>query len=432
MSFAFIRSPNTLAFWRELAARDPAAAARTFHERVAALSAAERRAIFAFVPDEGTLAHSFAAAVRQGGPLAGVPYVLKDLFSVEGRRVGAGSTFLAEVRDAETVDAPIVVRLRQLGAVLAGITHLHEFAFGITGENPHFGDCPNPRLPGRLSGGSSSGSVACVAGGLVPLGIGTDTGGSIRVPAAFCGVWGHRGKPRSGFMEHCFPLAPTFDTAGWFTTSHHDLVQATRALYEGPVPTSASKPLARIPALLLPSEVDPDLAAHLDAAAREIAEPLPDDLLRAFLAVTSEAGAAFTAIQGAEAAGVHAAWVDTCRDRYDPAVWNRLDRGRKRTQAEVDAAFVTRERIQRVFDDIFARFSGLVLPSSPFPALAKEHCTEEARRRILQLTAPCSHAALPALAVPVHLPDGAFGGLQVITPEPHTALGLIQDGMIAR
>lgn len=424
MPFAHISSPNTFAFWRELAARDPAAAARTFHERVAALSEAERRAIFAFIPDEATLTRSFAAAVRQGGPLAGVPYVLKDLFSVAGRRIGAGSAFLAEVRDAETVDAPIVVRLRQAGAVFAGSTHLHEFAFGITGENPHFGDCPNPRLPGRLSGGSSSGSVACVAGGIAPLGIGTDTGGSIRVPAAFCGVWGHRGKPRSEFMEHCFPLAPTFDTAGWFTTNVRDLECATRALY-GATPSPVARPLARIPALLLPSEVEPALAEHLDAAAREMAEPLPDDLLRSFLEVTADAGTAFTAIQGVEAAAAHAEWIDACRERYDPVVWGRLDRGRKRSKAEFEAGLVVRERIQGIFDRIFARFSGLVLPSSPFPALTKAGCTEEARRRLLQLTAPCSHAALPALAVPVGLPDGATGGLQVITQEPQAAFGLI-------
>jgi amidase/aspartyl-tRNA(Asn)/glutamyl-tRNA(Gln) amidotransferase subunit A len=425
MPFPDVGSPNTFAFWQDLARRDPAAADRTFHERVAALSESERRAIFAFVPDERALTHAFETGVRHGGALAGVPFVVKDLFSVEGHKVGAGSRFLASQREPEVIDAPVVRRLRHEGAVFAGITQLHEFAFGITGENPHYGDCPNPRLPGRVSGGSSSGSVAAVAGGLVPLGIGTDTGGSIRLPAAFCGVWGHRGQPRTEFTEHCFPLAPSFDTAGWFTTNRHDLVTAMRALY-GPAPFQpVNKPLARIPSLLLPSDLDPAFAQHIDAAARGIAETLDDDLLREFLDATTDSAASFTAIQGAEASTIHADWIDSLREDYDPVVWGRLDRGRKRGAAEVAAAHVTRERIKKVFADILARYSGLVLPASPFPALTKAGCTEEARRRILQLTSPCSHACLPALAVPVDLPDGASGGLQVITAEPQTALGLV-------
>jgi len=425
MPFPDVASPNSFAFWQDLARRDPAGAARTLHQRVAALSETQRRAIFAFLPDERTLAHAFDTSIRHGGALAGVPFVVKDLFSIEGHKVGAGSRFLSSLREPEVLDAPIVLRLRHEGAVFAGITQLHEFAYGITGENPHFGDCPNPRLPGRVSGGSSSGSVACVAGGLVPLGIGTDTGGSIRLPAAFCGVWGHRGVPHADFTQHCFPLAPSFDTAGWFTTCRDDLVTAMRALY-GPAPFQPStKPLGRIPALLLPSDLDPAFAQHLDAAAREIAEPVPDDLLREFLEATADAAGAFAVIQGVEASGIHDAWIDPMREHYDPVVWSRLDRGRNRTRPEFLAAGATREWIRRVVAKIFVHFSGLVLPAAPFAALTKAGCTEDARRRILQLTTPCSHAALPALAVPVALADGAWSALQVITQEPQDALGLL-------
>lgn len=425
MTFPDVASPNSFAFWRDLASQDPSAAARLVHARIAALPEAARRAIFAYVPDGHTLTESFAQSLRHGGPLAGVPFVVKDLFAVAGQRIGAGSAFLASEREPEVVDAPLVRRLHQLGAVFAGITHLHEFAFGITGENPHFGDCPNPRLEGRVSGGSSSGSVACVGGGLVPLAVGTDTGGSIRLPAAFCGVWGHRGKPHSEFMEQCFPLAPSFDTAGWFTTSRADLLAATRALYGAAAYQPATKPLARIPSLLLPSEVEPSFAQHVDAAARALAEPLPDDLLRAFLDATADAAPAFTAIQGVEASAIHAPWMETHRGAYDPVVWARLDRGRRRSAEEHANALQTRERIRAMFQAIFERFSGLVMTVSPFPALTKAQCTEEARRRILQLTSPASHAALPAIAVPVTLPDGTFGALQVITPEPQTAFDLI-------
>lgn len=422
MPFADLASPNSFSFWRDLAQRDPRAAARTVLQRIAALDAAARRAIFAHVPDEAALAGAFEISLRHGGALAGIPYVVKDLFALAGHRVGAGSTFLSTLREPAGVDAPLVVRLRHHGAVFAGITHLHEFAYGITGENPHFGDCPNPRLPGRVTGGSSSGSVAAVAGGIVPLGIGTDTGGSIRLPAAFCGVWGHRGQPRDEFIQHCFPLAPSFDTAGWFTHNRHDLVTITRALY-GEAPFAPTrKTLAYVPSLLLPSDMDPAFARHIDAAARDLAEPLPDDLLRGFLEATAQAGPAFTIIQGVEAAAIHATWMDSHRAHYDPVVWSRLDRGRRRTEAELTGAQEVRARIRAAFAGIFERFSGLVMPASPFPALTKPECTEDSRRRILQLTAPASHAALPALVVPVGLPDGASGGLQVITPHPLAAL----------
>lgn len=425
MPFPDATSANTFAFWRDCATRDPAAAAALLHQRVDRLGAGEQRAILASVPGVRTLTDAFAASIRRGGPLAGVPFMVKDLFAIEGHCIGAGSAFMAATRDPEVMDAPIVTRLRREGAVFAGITHLHEFAFGITGENPHFGDCPNPRLPDRLSGGSSSGSVAAVAAGLVPLAIGTDTGGSIRVPAAFCGVWGHRGTPHHEFTQHCFPLAPSFDAAGWFTATKPDLLTTLRALY-GPAPFKpTTKPLARIPSLLLPSEIEPSFAEHLDTAARELAEPLPDDLLRAYLAATEASAAAFTTIQGREAAAVHEPWLDTRREAYDPVVWARLDRGRKRGDDELAAARATRARIRTMFETIFDRFSGLVMAASPFPALAKAGATEQARTRILQLTTPCSHAGLPALAVPVGLPDGTCGGLQVITPEPLTALAAL-------
>ena len=139
-------------------------------------------------------------------PLRGVPYFLKDLFDLAGTKTRAGARFLSEVRPLPAQDAAIVQAFRRCGAACAGKTHLHEFAFGLTGENPHYGDCTHPRFPGRTTGGSSSGSAAAVAAGIVPLATGTDTGGSIRVPAAFNGIWGH--KPTWGVVPtdgHFFP-----------------------------------------------------------------------------------------------------------------------------------------------------------------------------------------------------------------------------------
>ena len=122
---------------------------------------------------------------------------------------------------------------------------LFEFAWGLTGENAHFGDCEHPRFPGRTSGGSSSGSAEAVAAEIVPLAIGTDTGGSIRVPAAFCGIFGYRGVPGEPWITDAVQLAPSFDTAGWFTRSGADMM---RQLIEALVGLRTSE---RTPARLL-------------------------------------------------------------------------------------------------------------------------------------------------------------------------------------
>src|SRR5579859_2495999 len=168
----------TFADWQLLG---PQAAAREIRRRVEErLDPLQRRAAFACVPDEAALAAAFAAA-PPGSPLRGVPYALKDMFDVSGFPTYAGSSFLPEVRPAPTAESRVVHALRDAGAVFAGKTHLFEFAWGLTGQNAHYGDCERPGSPGRTTGGSSSGSAAAVAADIVPFAIGTDTGGSIRV-----------------------------------------------------------------------------------------------------------------------------------------------------------------------------------------------------------------------------------------------------------
>src|SRR5687767_13094665 len=149
--------------WQQLA---PQKAAREIHDRVRTrLSPAQQRAAIAYLGSEESLTASFSAA-RRDTPLGGVPFFTKDIFDVGGIPTYGGSTFLPEVRPTRPVDGAFVQAVRETGAVLAGKTHLHEFAYGVTGENPNYGDCENPKAPGRTTGGSSSGSVAVVAAGI--------------------------------------------------------------------------------------------------------------------------------------------------------------------------------------------------------------------------------------------------------------------------
>ncbi|MEM7791640.1 MAG: amidase, partial [Verrucomicrobiota bacterium] len=165
------------------------------------------------------------------GPLAGVPYGLKDLFDFAGVPTHNSSVFPELLDKSVEVDSDLVQKLKAMGASCAAKTQMNEFAYGLSGENPHYGDCPHPRLKDCLSGGSSSGSAHIVAAGYLPLAFGTDTGGSIRVPAAWCGIYGIRWVPGYS-MKGAFPLAESFDTMGWFTRSAAEMVTVLKAWFD--------------------------------------------------------------------------------------------------------------------------------------------------------------------------------------------------------
>lgn len=395
--------------WRALS---PAAAAREFLTRVQTrLGAAQRRAVFSHLPDERTLTEAFARAGR-AQPLGGVPFAIKDLFDLDGVPTWAGSTFLPEVRPTPTSDSAFVRALRTAGAVPMGKTQLHEFAYGITGENPHYGDCEHPHFPGRTTGGSSSGSAAAVAAGIVPLALGSDTGGSVRVPAAFCGVWGFRMSPREPWIADAFPLAPSFDTAGWFTATAADMRTAYAALV-------GSRPATRSPrgCFLAPPGLDHEVANAFHAAASRLGPVADlttgDALLGAFLPSVQT----YNTIVADEAWAVHHSWAERFRERYDPAVWSRLNRVHALTAEQRAFAQAHAAALRQTWTDFFRTYDFLVLPATPCAALTKAECTLENRTRILTLTAPASIGGLPVLTIPVPLPSGLTTGLQVVVPD---------------
>lgn len=399
----------TFADWQRLA---PADASRELLRRAQSLLAAQRRAAIARLPSTTELTERFATAPR-GSALAGVPYFLKDLFDVRGEPTLAGSTFLSEVRPTPAADCTLVETLRTAGAVLAGKAHLHEFAYGLTGENSHYGDCEHPRFPGRTSGGSSSGCAALVAAGVVPFAIGTDTGGSIRVPAAFCGLYGMRLTPRHPWIADAFPLAPSYDTAGWFTATASDMRAAATALL-------GFMSGARTPhgIFVEPPGLEPDVAVACRSKAASFATPA-DRLTRdAWLAAMANVAGHYNVLGSLEAWEVHAGWAERFRSRYDPAVWDRLVRARQWTAAQIAAARAAADGVRRCWAQVFAAHDFLALPATPMPALTKTQCTAENRGRLLALTAPASLAGLPVLTLPVSLPSGLTTGLQIVMPEP--------------
>ncbi|HEY4249103.1 MAG TPA: amidase [Lacunisphaera sp.] len=407
------KTPVTLPFktWQ---AMTPARAAHEVHARVDALSVEFRKAALAWWRPENELAADFARGeARQA--LHGVPYLLKDLFDLTGVPMLAGSTFLDQVRPLPTRDSEIARRLRERGAGCAGKSQLVEFASGLTGENPHYGDCPHPQFPDRLSGGSSSGSAALVAAGVVPLSIGTDTGGSVRVPAAFCGLYGFRLTPRDALIADAFSLAPTMDTAGWFTANAADMLTTWTALV-GAAPSHATPRGCYLPMSTLLTLADPEITRACDEAAAgwgERADPRTESLL-----LESWEGSidAYLTIGMSEANAVHRDWLGPYREHYDPLIWQRFHDAGSYPPERIASARAKQKEIWAAWRQFFLNYDYLILPAAPCPAPRKADCTVELRRSIIRLTAPASLGGLPVVSIPVPLPSGMTGGLQVIVP----------------
>lgn len=336
------------------------------------------------------------------GPLAGVRLAVKDLFALRGQAIGGGSArWLAEA-PAQTATAASVRTLLAAGATVAGLAHTDELAFSLAGVTASYGAVPNPVAPGRVSGGSSSGPAAAVAGHAADLGIGTDTAGSIRVPASYCGLYGLR--PTHGVIsaDAVLPLAPSFDTVGLLTRDPGLLATAADLL----LPSSSGLP---VDVLLRPSDLleslAPDVRLAFDSAALALAgrtscriEPAPE------LAAAVEVWLpAFRAVQAAEAWQAHGEFVACARDDLEPAVVARFESGRDLTDAAVAQAREVLAAARATLADLLTPGVALLLPASSSPALPLDLPAEQvdtARAATLRLTCLASLAGLPSVALP--------------------------------
>ncbi|MBI2515360.1 MAG: amidase [Opitutae bacterium] len=404
-------APLPLAAWQALS---PGDAAREIHRRVAALPGKLRAAALAHLRSEAEIAGDLAAAPA-GAPLRGVPYLLKDLFDAAGLPTLAGSTFLTRVRPTPG-DSAVVKLLRERGAALAGKTHMVEFASGLTGENPHYGDCPHPRFPDRLAGGSSSGSASLVAAGVTPLAIGTDTGGSVRIPAAFCGLFGFRLTPGDDLIRDAFPLSQTMDTAGWFTASAVDLRTVLRAIVGTPDTAARELRGCYIPGHALLPGMNPEVDAACEAVARNWSAPADEATRATLLEAWKDSVDAYLVIGMSEAHAVHRDWLAPYHEHYDPVIWQRFTDAGRLPPEKIAAARATLATVRASWREFFKAYDFLALPCAPFPALRKAECTPAARQAIIRLTAPASLGGLPCLTIPVPLPSGLTAGVQVILP----------------
>jgi len=396
------------------------------------------------------------AAGRPVGPLAGVPVAVKNLFDIEDLPTLAGSKIRRDAAPPSR-DATLVRRLTAAGAILIGALNMDEFAYGFVTENAHDGPARNPHDPSRIAGGSSGGSAAAVAAGLVPLTLGSDTNGSIRIPASLCGVFGL--KPTYGRLSRqgVFPFVESLDHVGPFARSVEDLALAYDVL-QGPDPEGdalcvrAAEPLSgRLEDLAeRPLRVGvlggwfqqgafPEVLDALGRVADAFADAAPVELAGAQAA--RAAAFCLTAFEGGE---LHRDDLAARALDYDPAVRDRLLAGALLPKGVHEAA----RRFRTIFRDevreAFQRFDILLAPSSVCPAPPIGQATMEmdgvpvsVRKNLGAFTQPISFIGLPVVAAPVNRPGQLPVGVQIIAPPWRedlafaAALRLQRDGVVA-
>jgi aspartyl-tRNA(Asn)/glutamyl-tRNA(Gln) amidotransferase subunit A len=396
----------------------PVEVAREHLDRIARLDPALR--CYITVTPERALERARAAekdlrAGRRRGPLHGVPFGLKDLVDTAGVRTTAGSRILADRVPAR--DAAVAERLEAAGGVLLGKHNLHEFAYGTTNANPHYGQCLNPWSPGHVPGGSSGGSAAALAAGLCALAVGTDTGGSIRIPVAACGVVGL--KPTLGRVSRrgVFPLAWSLDHVGPMARTVTDAAALLGLLAGGDPedPWCAARPT---------EDFGRDLEAgveglRLGTPRRGFGAGLEPDVERAVeeaLAVLERLGArrvdveigplepAYTAFHGilaSEAAALHGPWLRTRPEDYGEAVRQALEHGVFVSGADYVNARRTQARVREAVAAAFGRADVLVTPALPRTAPpVGESPSREPAVAWNRLLVPFNLAGVPAIAVP--------------------------------
>lgn len=366
----------------------------------------------AFVPGPRT-----RIAGAASGPLAGLTFGLKDLYDIAGEVTGGGNPDFRRTHPPAAAHATCATLLLAAGATLVGRTITVELAYGLTGENVFDGTPKNPAAPDRFPGGSSCGSAAAVAAGLADIAIGSDTGGSVRIPASYCGIFGIRPSWGAVNAVGCLPLAPSFDTVGWFARDGMTLARVGRVLLpEQDEPT---------PGPLLVVE---DSWENADAAT---AAALADSLGR----LEAEFGPAmrirlmpgpgglhplhelFLAASAPEAWASHGGWITAVKPTFGPGVAPRFEMARTLDPARIAAARAGRAAFARKIRPLLEGGAVLVQPTAPGPAPKLDASREEQQRvreAIIRVTAIAGLAGLPEVSIPGGQVDGAPVGISLV------------------
>lgn len=356
-------------------------------------------------------------AGAEDGLLSGLTFAVKDIIDVAGCRTGCGNPDWLRTHAPAQRSAPVVQRLVEAGAAMIGKTVTEEMAYSLIGENAHYGAPVNVNAPGRVAGGSSSGSAAAVAAGEAHFALGSDTGGSVRIPASFCGIYGLRPTHGRIPLQGIMPLAASYDTIGWFARDPAVMSGVGHVLLED----------WREPEILTRLYVPEDLWALADDAVQAALAPALERLeelvgpQQGFLigddSGTAAQAEAYMVLQGREAWETHRDWVEAERPAFGPGIAERF-----RMIATIADDAVARWSAWR--EDFSVRLRGLLnegavmaLPAAPCIAPLRGSPQDElgdVRKRILMMTSAAGHAGLPQISIPTARVEGCPVGFSIV------------------
>ncbi len=363
--------------------------------------------------------HSRPVSAGSGeGPLTGLAFAVKDVFDIAGYKTGFGSPEWLATHEPATATASAVQRLLDAGARMVGKTLTDELAYSLTGENVHYGTPVNPAAPDRVPGGSSNGSASAVAGGLVDFALGTDCGGSVRLPASYCGIFGIRPTVDRVPLDGVIPFGPPFDVAGWFARDAGLLETVGRVLLGEP----ASPPPRR---LLRGVDVFEAVEDRVAAALEDAVARVEDAVAPAVDVSLDEGGLGhwfetFRVVQGASIWSNLGGWVTETRPRLGAGAKMRLDWAAGLDSRAIAAARADHAAIRNRLDSVLDDGDVLVIPTSPRAAPLKNTPLDDIeirfRNQAMHLLCIAGLGGLPQVSLPMATIDGLPLGLSLVGP----------------
>jgi Asp-tRNA(Asn)/Glu-tRNA(Gln) amidotransferase A subunit family amidase len=366
------------------------------------------------------LADIFADAQNRP-PLYGIPISIKDCFDVVGATTSCGSHYYAQLNPNARKNSWVAQRLLDAGAIIPGKTHLHQLAYGITGENADYGNCVQPRDATLLTGGSSSGAAASVQEGSALAAIGTDTGGSVRVPAALCGLAGYRASLGVSRGEErwygAFHLAPSFDTLGLLFRDLRDGPALANAIYDIPAAPTPTQLRIGYAGDDFTHDCEPEVLSAFAAWKQHLTHHC-STLTPIDTAFWADSLEIFSTIQASEAAQIH-------RGRYqyfEPAIADRLAWGASITTTQLEVLHRRLDIFRSQISSLFQHVDLLLVPCAPVSKLLAGKDQSNIRKAILRYTTPASLAGLPTVTLAGEAIGAPFGtGMQLIAAPMHDA-----------
>lgn len=354
----------------------------------------------------------------RSGPLAGLTFAAKDLFDVAGHGTSAGNPDWLDSHPPPKANSWPVQALLDAGAMLTGKTITDELAYGMTGRNFHYGAPINAAAPDRITGGSSSGSASVVSGKAVDFALGSDTGGSVRIPASYCGLFGIR--PTHGRISTAgvVDLAPSFDTVGWFARDAALMERIGRVLLRDETrPASPTRLLVGEDLFeLADREVAMSVRPRMDKAVEIVGK---SKTIKVFPGDPARFREAFRLLQAREAWQADGEWITRTKPKFGPDVQERFDFARTVKDSNLDGPRKLREELTTHMADLLANNAVLCLPTSPVPAPRRDASFDtlgEVRARTMALTCIAGLARLPQISIPAGIVGGAPVGFSLIGP----------------